>query len=188
MAVRIILCIILIDISPKSDYNILCKSEIGQYPTGSDDLNRNSAAESFCEFNRVYKETNDIYRRKAADYGLSESAFWILYSVREGIGKVTQSRICFEACLPKQTVNSALKKLEADGVILLIPEIGGRGKVIELTEKGTKLAEATVDNVLNAEKSAMSKLSDDEQRQLIGLTRRYFSLMNEFISREEEKK
>lgn len=188
MTVCIILCMILIDISPKSDYNVKCKSDLGQYPTGSDDLNRNSAAESFHEFNRIYKETNDIYRRKAADYGLSESAFWILYSVREGVGKVTQSRICFEACLPKQTVNSALKKLEADGVILLIPEIGGRGKVIELTEKGTKLAEATVDNVLNAEKSAMSKLSDDEQRQLIGLTRRYFSLMNEFIPREEEKK
>lgn len=179
---------ILIDTSPKSDYNILCESDFGQYPTGSDSLKKNSAAESFHEFNGIYKETSDIYRRKAFDYGLSESAFWILYSVRESVGKVTQSRICFESCLPKQTVNSALKKLEADGIILLIPENGGRSKAIELTEKGVKLAETTVDNVINAEKSAMSMLSDDEQRQLIGLTRRYFSLMNEFIPREEEKK
>lgn len=151
-------------------------------------LKQNSAAESFHEFNRIYKETSDIYRRKAADYGLSESAFWILYSVREGIGRVTQSRICFEACLPKQTVNSALKKLEADGIIMLIPENGGRSKVIELTEKGTRLAESTVDNVINAEKSAMSALSDDEQHQLIGLTGRYFSLIREFMPTEEEKK
>ena len=101
---------------------------------------------------------------------------------------MTQSRICFEACLPKQTVNSALKKLEADGIIMLIPENGGRSKVIELTEKGTRLAESTVDNVINAEKSAMSSLSDDEQHQLIELTRRYFSLIREFIPTEEEKK
>ena len=30
------LCMILIDISPKSDYNIQYESDFGQYPTGSD--------------------------------------------------------------------------------------------------------------------------------------------------------
>ena len=33
------------------------------------------------EYNRIYKEVNDIYREIAARFGLSNSAFDILYTI-----------------------------------------------------------------------------------------------------------
>ena len=70
---------------------------------------------SFEEFIRIYngqyKESNEVYHRLARHCGLSDSAFWILYTLREAEGPVSQKQLCDELYLSKQTVNSALKKL-----------------------------------------------------------------------------
>ena len=53
---------------------------------------------------------------------------------------------------------------------------GGRGRggrPIRLTETGMKLAEQTVDFVIEAEQRALLDLSSEEQAQLLTLMRRY---------------
>ena len=35
------------------------------------------------ELNRMYKECNEFYHALAKHFGLSDSAFWILYTLRE---------------------------------------------------------------------------------------------------------
>ena len=37
-------------------------------------------------FNGQYKESNELYHRLARHFGLSDSAFWILYALREAEG------------------------------------------------------------------------------------------------------
>ena len=43
------------------------------------------------EYNAIFKENDVIYRRMAAQFGLSDSAFWILYCLRESATPLTQN-------------------------------------------------------------------------------------------------
>ena len=109
---------------------------------------------SYPEFSRIYnglqKESNQLYRLLSKHYGISDSECWILYVLREEGRPLTQTELCNTLYLSKQTVNSALKSLEADGYIRLECASGNRrSKNIHLTEAGLALAMRTVDNVFN---------------------------------------
>lgn len=69
------------------------------------------------EFNKFYKELNDLYHETALNAGLSESSFDILYSVFELGDGCLQSDIQKISFLPKQTINSSIHKLEKEGYI-----------------------------------------------------------------------
>ena len=68
------------------------------------------------EYNNVLKSIDDCYRNIAKRYGFSEAAFWTLYTLRMEPGNITQSDVCTVLYQPKQTVNSALKKLESEEI------------------------------------------------------------------------
>lgn len=80
------------------------------------------------EFNRICKENNEIYHGVTRALGLTDCAFWILYTLRESEGEYTQRDLCAVLCEPKQTVNSALKKLEQEGLLELRPMSDKRSK------------------------------------------------------------
>ena len=96
------------------------------------------AEKQLSEYNHVYKENTAIYRDLSIRLGLNESTFWILYTLRIEEPPVTQSDMCAILAYPKQTVNSALKKLEQEGLLTLFGERGRGGKPIRLTEAGVK--------------------------------------------------
>ena len=64
------------------------------------------------EYNDSLKAIDDTYRAAARRFGLPECAFWILYTLRVERAPLTQSEICALQYQPKQTVHSALKRLE----------------------------------------------------------------------------
>lgn len=132
------------------------------------------------EFNRIVKENDEIYRGLAKSYGLPDGAFWILYTLREEEQPLTQSDICNYFFMPKQTINSSLKKLEADGYIELLSD-NHRSKQIHLTKSGLELANNTVDQVIKAECSTMSQLSEDEQETFMALFHKYTDLLKSNI-------
>ena len=135
---------------------------------------KNIGAESqLSEYNRLYKENTAIYHSVCTGLGMPESTFWILYTLRSEELPVTQSDMCAILGYPKQTVNSALKKLEQEGLLSLSGGRGRGGKPIRLTEAGVKLAEQTVDLVIESEQKALLDFSVEEQAQLLTLTRRY---------------
>ena len=82
------------------------------------------AEKQLSEYNHVYKENTAIYRDLSIRLGLNESTFWILYTLRIEEPPVTQSDMCAILAYPKQTVNSALKKLEQEGLLTLFGERG----------------------------------------------------------------
>lgn len=71
------------------------------------------------EYNRIYKEVNDIYRDAASKFGLSNSVFDILYTICEVGEGCLQKDVCDATFIPKQTVNSAIRKLEQEGYLTL---------------------------------------------------------------------
>lgn len=139
------------------------------------------ARKRLTEYNEIFKEIDDIYHGIARIFRLPECAFWILYTLRMEKLPLTQSEICNLQYQPKQTVNSALKKMAEDGYIKLVHESDQRSKQICLTEKGERLAEKTVDKVSGAETSALIGLSDSEQEQFFYLLKKYKGLLREKI-------
>ena len=88
----------------------------------------------------------------------------------------SQSDVCTVLYQPKQTVNSALKKLESEGYITLTPA-GAHTKNISLTKSGTKLCEQTVDKVIEAECAALGNMTDEESENMTALMKLYSVLL-----------
>lgn len=129
-------------------------------------------------FNAAMKHVDDVYRRAVRQYGLSECAFWILYTLRVE-RPYTQAGLCKLLHEPKQTVNSALKKLEAEGFLVLSAGDDQRSKRVRLTEKGEQLARTCADRVAEAEARAIGSMSPDDRAALIRLTELYGTLLSE---------
>ena len=131
------------------------------------------------ELNEIMKETDDLYRNLAKKFKMSDCMIWILYILREDDRSVTQSDICNMMCIPKQTVNSSLKKMEAEGYIELLNINDKRSKQVSLTEKGLDLANNTVDIIISKENNALSKMDEKEQELLINLLRKFNDLLKD---------
>ncbi len=131
------------------------------------------------ELNEIMKETDDLYRNLAKKFKMSDCMIWILYILREDDRSVTQSDICNMMYMPKQTVNSSLKKMEAEGYIELLNINDKRSKQVCLTEKGVDLANNTVDIIISKENNALSKMDKEEQALFIDLFKKYKDLLKE---------
>lgn len=124
------------------------------------------------EFNHIFKEFNDIYREAAVKVKLSMSGFDILYSICEMGDGCLQRDISQTCCIPKQTVNSSIRKLEQDGYLTL--EKGkGRDMHIHLTQKGQKLMEEKIYPVIEAENHAFSSMSEEDCKKMLELYEKY---------------
>lgn len=133
--------------------------------------------EYLAEINRIYKEGNETYHMAAKSLGLSDCAFWVLYFLRSAETKLTPSALCAEMYEPKQTVHSALKKLEGEGYICFEQGSDRRSKYVSLTERGRLLAENTVDQVIRAELTALCEMGEEDKRTFISLFVNYTELV-----------
>lgn len=132
------------------------------------------------EFNKFYKELNDLYHETALNAGLSESSFDILYSVFELGDGCLQSDIQKISFLPKQTINSSIHKLEKEGYISF-SDGKGRSKHINLTPTGKLLIHEKIYPIVKCENNSFSSLNKDEQKLLLSMCKKYIiSLHNEF--------
>lgn len=129
-------------------------------------------------YNQQIKEMDDLYRVYAKNCNLSETAFWILYFIREREDEAfTQREICEYWFYTPQTVNSALKHMTEDGLLILRAEAGNRkNKKIYLTEKGQEIAERIVDPLMEGERKALKALGEKEAEQLLRIMKKHTEL------------
>lgn len=146
----------------------------------------NKVGKRLIEYNSIFKENDELYHEVAKALGLSDCSFWILYSLREENRALTQSEICYALYQPKQTVNSALKKLERSGYIVLEEMKDRRSKQVHLTKKGRELAEQTVDQVIALEQEALSEMTETEQGMFIRLFYKYTQLLKRSMKNIQE--
>jgi len=135
-------------------------------------MDRN-AYQMLIAFNRETKKLDDVYRSAAKSCGISECAFWILYTLRVEEKPFTQAEICEFLIEPKQMVNSALKKLEAEGYLTLSAGADQRSKRVCLTEAGLRVADATAGRLIRLENSIFDEWPAEDVQQYLGLMERY---------------
>ena len=124
-------------------------------------------------FNYLLGETSMVYHEINRKLGLSDSTSSILYALLEEGGSRLLKDICRFSGLSKQTANSAIRKLEQEGILYLQPA-DGKNKLVCLTEAGKELAQRTVGQVLTMEDDIFAAwLREDVQR--------YFALAAAFL-------
>lgn len=134
------------------------------------------------QFNRLYRELDEIYHIYAKEHGLSDSALWILYSLVESNTRMTQKDMCRLWHRPPQTINSALKRLEAQGMLMLIPAADSqKTKEIVLTDSGRDLVSRIILPVFQAETRALRCMSIEERTLLLSMTAKYVDHLKEEI-------
>lgn len=126
------------------------------------------------EFNRLYKELDDLYHNLALRQGLSDSASIILYALYLLGDGCLQRDICDLSYISKQTINSSIRRLEQDGYLYLQP---GRGRDMHicLTPEGRRLVEEKAAPVAAMEERAFSGMPQEDQQALLRLTHAYLA-------------
>lgn len=123
-------------------------------------------------FNYLFGETDAVYHEIALKLSLSDSAMQILYAICDGDGSCLIRDICYFSGLSKQTVNSALRKLEQDNIIIL-NQTDAKFKSVSLTPAGQKLAEKTAFRVIEMENAIFASWSKEEVETYLKLTEKY---------------
>lgn len=123
---------------------------------------------------RLYNEIDRLCHEFAKSCGLSDCAYWTLYALAEADDAVALRDLCAAWFYSKQTVNSALRSLEAKGLVHLDYAEGCRkSKELSLTDAGRSFCSAHIAPAMRAEARAFGTLTSDERQMLVQLTRRY---------------
>lgn len=120
-------------------------------------------------FNYLFGETGMVYHEINRKLGLSDSTSSILYAVLEEGGRRLLKDVCRFSGLSKQTANSAIRKLEQEGVLYLEPA-DGKNKLVCLTETGKELAERTAGRVLAMEDEIFAAWPREDVQQYFALS------------------
>ena len=129
-------------------------------------------------FNNLTSEINAAYHEAARKLGLSDSAMSILYTICLNGDSCSLSDIVTLSGISKQTINSALRKLEKSGVA---ETRGGKKKQVHLTEAGKALAQNSALRILNIENEIFDSWPSAEFERYIALTEKYLSAFKEKI-------
>lgn len=133
-------------------------------------------------FNHLMGEINGAYHEAAVKLGLSDSTVSVLYTLCSEGGSCALHEIVRQSGMSKQTINSAIRKLEGEGIILL-EAAGGRGKNVRLTQRGRELALRTAAPLIELEDEIYTSWSREEMRTYLELTGRFVSAFKEKVKR-----
>lgn len=139
---------------------------------------QNKVSNELKRFNFLFGETGAAYHEIYLKLGMSDSAISILYAVLENGEKCPLQQVCHYTGLSKQTINSALRKLEAEG-ILYLEKAGTKSKNVCLTEKGKTLAEQTAGKVIAAENEIFASWPQEDVEKYLALTEAYLIALKE---------
>ena len=124
-------------------------------------------------YQHLLSETNAAYHELSVRLGLSDSVMQILYTIcYYGGVRCSLQQICVQTGISKQTINSALRKLEAEGIVYL-EAAGGRNKDVCLTEQGRLLTERTAVRVMEVENAVLASWRREDVERYLELTEKY---------------
>ena len=117
----------------------------------------------FYDFGRALYRVDSFYDEFAKQSNVSSALLWVLYALNDGKSH-TQIEISNDWKLPKTTVNTAIKDIQKDGYVELVPIKGKRREMsIVLTESGKAFADNVLSDLYKKEAKAFKSLSSEER-------------------------
>lgn len=125
-------------------------------------------------------EINALYHEAAVKMGVSDSVQNILYVLYGRKGRCLQSEVSKLTGISRQTINSAIRKLEKEEIVYL--EQGkGRNTILCLTEKGKKIALEKICPLYEIENKIWNEWTVEEQQQYLSLTKKYRDGLKKYL-------
>ena len=131
-------------------------------------------------FNHLTNEIDAAYHEASLKLNLSDSALMILYTICSFGEDCLLSEINKLSGISRQTINSALRRLEADEIVFL-ETYDGKKKKVCLTDKGKKVAAGTALQLIRIENEIFASWTQEEQDLYLELTQRYLDAFREKI-------
>lgn len=138
--------------------------------------------EKIHRINYLNAEIDALYHTASLKIGLSDSASMVLYTIYDNGESCLLSDIYKQSGISKQTVNSALRKLESEG-ILISEHYRGKLKRVVLTDEGKEYVGSTVARLFEAEKQTFTLWSAEEIDLHIMLTEKYIETFREQVKK-----
>ena len=132
------------------------------------------------EYTRLSGEIDALYHELAIKMGISDSVLNILYTICEKGDQCLQSELSKLSGINRQTINSAIRKLEMDGIVYL-KQGHGRNTIVCLTEKGKEFSLERIYPILEIEKNIWNEWTAEEQQQYLMFTRQYHDALEKYI-------
>ena len=130
--------------------------------------------------NYLNAELNALYHHASLKLGLTDSAAMVLYTIYDNGENCLLSDIYKQSGVSKQTVNSAIRKLEKERIIYL-EQHSGRTKKVVLTDTGKEYVQKTVARLFDAEAAAFASWKEEEINAHIGFMEKYIDSFREQI-------
>lgn len=131
-------------------------------------------------FNYLLGELQAAYHDASVKLGVSDSVSNILYTICDAGGKCPIHAICSQTGLSKQTVNSALRNLENDGVVYL-EAADKKTKNVCLTDAGKQFADRTAMRIIEMENEILQSWDRQDVKNYLSLTEKYLRDLQEKV-------
>lgn len=147
---------------------------------------KNRPSSDLARYNHLIGETDAVYHEIARTLGLSDSAMQILYTICSHGDPCPLREIRSLCGMSKQTANSALRKLERDG-ILTLESAGAKEKSVLLTDYGRGFALRTAARLIRAENEILAEWDPEDVERYIALGEKYLSSLRDASKKIKEE-
>ncbi|HFI0240326.1 TPA: MarR family winged helix-turn-helix transcriptional regulator [Streptococcus suis] len=136
---------------------------------------------------QIFYNQDGLYEDYARRHGLNGKCLSILMWLYYNPGGLTQNLVSKKTYSSKQVVNATIKKFLDKGYVFFEENPADkRHKKVKLTEEGRVYASRILDPLEEAEKTALSQFSLQEQEQLLDLFGRYGQALTEILGGEND--
>ena len=130
--------------------------------------------------NYLTSEIDAVYHEAALRLGLSDSTMMVLYAACNSGGSCLLSDICRISGTSRQTIHSAIRRLEADGLVTLEADTGRKKKVC-LTKKGMDRSQNGVAKLAELENDILGSWPQEDQKKYLELIQKYLTALKEKV-------
>lgn len=138
--------------------------------------------EKIYRINWLTEKIDSLYHRAARELGVSDSVLFVLYMTYINKERCPLHDIYMLSGISKQTINSAIRRLENEGAIFL-EKNSGKAKTVCLTEQGRRYAKQTAAKLFEAECSAFQSWSEEELSLYLTLMEKHNASLRKEIDR-----
>ena len=122
--------------------------------------------------NKSYNELNGLYHDISMKLGLSDSESMVMYMLYDVQEALTQSDIVKATGLSKQTLNSAIRKLEK-GEIILLEKLNEKSKKIVMTDKGRIIIAQKIKPLVDMEDRVLDSWTEEDRLKYLELIEKF---------------
>lgn len=136
----------------------------------------------------AWGQANALYTGWAAENGLNSYRLFVLYAI-DGHDEITQKRIAELTGFSRQTVNTVIRTLKAEGLIVLSPGTGDRReKTIRLTPAGLEYSKAALSGLYKLENEVSEIIGTDRINEMMNSIKLFTTVFEKEFRKEKDFK